>query len=172
MTENQQVSPFDLCLVDFTPRTDAQKDFCVKMESLVASYATRLSAFVRGDRESVSVTPISDLANDSCRGQGFLSWRTGVRVAEHDSKCLFYDWYASHLFSIFDKCPQPLESDHAHYHLRYGATERDQGSSDTWKEFPVRVVLGGLKATLERLQEDFAFVAANIVLEAELTALE
>ncbi len=173
MSQNPQVDPFDLCLADFTPYTEAQKDFCAKVETVVVSYATRLSIFAGDNRETVSSTPVTELSNNSCRGAGFLGWRMGIPVAETEGRVLFYDFYSSiHLFTVVDKCPQPLESDGAHYHLRYDANERDKGSSDAWKEFPVRVVLDGLKATLERLKEDSAFVVANVWLEAELTALE
>ena len=167
---SQPVSPMDICMVDFVAHTNAQKEFCAKVEKLVEWYQTKLVGFMTRVEQTVSSVPIRDIETCSCRGFGFLAWRAGVVVAEHENRCLFYCFYASsHLFTILDKCPQPLQSDGHHYHFCYEGDQRDEGASDRWKQFPVGVVLEGLKALLTRLQtDDSAFLSANEGLDKEL----
>ena len=175
MAQHQVVDPMETCLVSFHPENPTQEEFARKVTEVVAVYVTKLTPLMRAREETVSSVNInrlmSAITDFNCESQGFVALRLGRFVAESGERALFFDFYLCPLFQIVDICPRvPSPHDHR-YHLRHEGGDKDMGSGDAWKEFPVGVVLAGLKALLEQLETDIPFAEANVQLDAELSAL-
>lgn len=162
--------PLDMCLEDFTPVNEVQKQFVQKVEQIVHEYTKLLAQLVYTQpRQAVSSTRVAEIGDLSCRGPGFMSMQLGFSIADHEERVLFYDYYgASSLFSIVQRCPHPLDSDDEHYHM-IGNSPEDGVGSEHWRRFPVREVLGGLERLIVNLTaEQRSFMEANRDLDKRL----